>query len=112
MSDEATAIVFPRYREDIDSRRRTLFHSCEEHSVGGRLILVGNENSPRGYSATITSAMRVRLRQLDAADLEKLGGVTADEYLARWDAGNPQCLSVGDPEVWRIEFKYGRTSVQ
>ena len=46
------------------------------------------------------------LAELDA-DLPKLCVSSRDEYLARWDKLHPGVLSVNDPVVCRIEFRYG-----
>ena len=104
-------IVFPRYREDIESKRRTLFHLPENDpgkpDVLDEMVITAHENFPRGIAAVVTNVSLVVLSDISDSDLDKLGGVTKEEYFQRWDGLFPTDLVVSNPKVWRIEFEYG-----
>jgi hypothetical protein len=106
------SVVFPRFQEDVASKKRTLYHEPLGETggleVGDRLILTPHENFPRGVATVVTAIDRVRLKELPEADLEKLAVGSREEYLSRWDAAFPHESSSEDPQVWRIEFRYLR----
>jgi hypothetical protein len=107
MANKFASVVFPRYAEDVSTKKRTLYHSVDTPwDVGQHLILTPHHNFPRGTPAKVTNVTQVKLKDLSEEDLLKLGGITAEEYLARWDAAFPEHSSNTDPLVWRIEFKY------
>lgn len=100
-------VEFPRYAVDITTRRRTVYHTTEGGlHKGNGLCIVSSHNAPRGELVEITDVGKVKLSELSAADFDKLGGVTVEEYRARWDAANPNTLWESDPEVYCIEFRY------
>ncbi len=108
MANKFEPVVFPRYAEDLETKKRTLYHSVDTPwEIGQYLILTSHRQALRGIPAEVTSVIQVKLRDLSEEDLVKLGGITAKEYLARWDAAFPEHASNTDPLVWRIEFKYG-----
>jgi hypothetical protein len=107
-------VRFPRYSEDVMSEKRTIFHVLGENaanrqpfSVGDGLRLLAAPNFPRCKVATITKVDRVQLCQIDDDDLRRLNVPDAATYLSCWDALHPEVPSIGNPEVWRIEFEYG-----
>lgn len=105
-------IVFPRYQEDVESKRRTLFHLPESDTgrpnVSDEMVITPHENFPRGKAAVVTDVSLVELASLPDADLEKLGGVSREEYFQRWNALFPDNQLPSNPKVWRVEFSYGR----
>jgi hypothetical protein len=102
-------VHFPRFRDDVATERRTLFHvPVDDHpwAVDDALRLLEAPNFPRCKVGVITIAAKVRLLETIDADLAKLCA-DRDAYLARWDALYPEAASTLDPVVWRIEFRYG-----
>lgn len=67
-------IVFPRYQEDIESNRRTLFHLPESDScranVLDEMVITPHENFPRGKAAFVTDVSLVELASISDTDLE------------------------------------------
>jgi hypothetical protein len=117
-------IVFPRYREDIEAQRRTLFHWVDMDEVfepGHRLLIPPHHNFPRASPAVVIKVDKVRLQDVTDEDLAKIGvvwqDVDADDrspreaaraaYWSRWDAANPEALAASNPLVQRVEFRYG-----
>lgn len=109
------AIAFPRFEEDILTQNRTLFHLIlkeDDHPIlkdNVLLLLVDHQAAMRGIQAFVTSTTQVNLLEISDEDLVKLGGITKEEYFARWDAIHPDSLAASNPGVWRIEFKYRYT---
>lgn len=109
-------VHFPRY-DDVNSRRRTLLHmpvgvDAEAWEVGDVLRLIAHPNFPRCAVAVLTDVRQVRLLAELDADLDKLGKIDREGYLASWDALHPEQSSADDPQVWRIEFRYGDADSQ
>jgi hypothetical protein len=109
-------VRFPRYSEDVMSEKRTLFHALDGNaangqpfSVGDGLHLLAAPNFPRCVVAVIKKVDRVQLCPISGLDQRCLNVPDAATYLARWDALHPDAPSIGNPEVWRIEFEYGRS---
>lgn len=117
-------IVFPRYREDIEGQRRTLFHWASMDEVfepGHRLLIPLHHNFPRACAAVVTKVDKVRLHDVTDEDLAKIGVVWQDAdaagrsprdaarvaYWERWDAANPETPAATNPIVLRVEFRYG-----
>ena len=118
-------IVFPHFREDIEAQRRTLFHWADMDEVvepGPRLLIPPHHNFPRACAAVVTKVDKVNLLDVTDEDLAKIGIVWQDAddaagrsprmaaraaYWSRWDAANPEALAVTNPNVWRVEFRYG-----
>ena len=115
-------IVFPRYRQDIESQRRTLFHWAAMDEVfepGHRLLIPPHHNFPRASPAVVTRVDEVRLLDVTDEDLAKIGVHWQDAdaadpraaarvaYWSRWDAANPDVLAATNPLVQRVEFRYG-----
>jgi hypothetical protein len=63
--------------------------------------------TPFVRSASIVSVQLVKLLDAIDADLEGLGADTREEFLARWAAANPDLPADGNPEVSRVEWRYG-----
>lgn len=102
-------IRFPRYDEDIKTKKRTLFHWLTDNiRVGDTLYLITDPRFPRANFAKITKVTKVQLCDLNPEDLVMLNVEDAATYLARWDAVHPDNLSSSNPTVYRIEFEYGR----
>jgi hypothetical protein len=103
-------VHFPRYRDDIASEKRTLFHMyIDDHvwSVGDGLRLLAAPNFPRCKVGVLTDVRWVKLLAELEADLPKLCAADRSDYLTRWDLLHPSLASVNDPVVLRIEFRYG-----
>lgn len=111
-SKTSHAVRFPRYNEDINTRKRTLFHVLvdnEEWAVGDDLRLgIANSNFLCIQVGVLTDVRQVHLLADLDADLAKLGNVDRDMYLASWDQTHPDRLASSDPLVWRVEFRYVR----
>jgi hypothetical protein len=103
-------VQFPRWFDDVMRERRTIFHvppDAGPYGVGDALRLLAHPNFPRCKVGVLTSVRRVSLLAELDADLGGLCAADRAEYLARWDAVNPELPSADDPVVWRIEFRYG-----
>lgn len=95
-------IIFPRYSEDIATKRRTLFHAVEDdYEIGEQLCLVGHPDVVRGLAVVVTDVKRTRLEDLTPDDEVKLC-CSKQDYLARWNDLHPGCS-----EAFAIEFRYG-----
>lgn len=103
-------VHFPRYAQDINTRRRTLLHlpldRADAWSIGDELCLLAAPNFPRCAVAVVTSVRWVHLLAELDDDLDKLGKVDRGTYLANWDRLHPQQTAASDPPVLRIEFAY------
>lgn len=113
-------ITFPRHSEDIASRKRTLAHlPCvndaeSPFAVCDAIVMRGQRKDDvvgRYAFGMITSVELVDL-DVSESDLPLLNVASVAEYLARWDATNPQFPAVLRPKVWRIEWAYGRGTMQ
>ena len=101
-------IRFPRYAEDVLTKKRTLFHMpTGAFAVGDGLSLCAAPNFPRAAAAVITKVDQARLCDLTAEDLVLLNVADAAFYLASWDTLYPELPSNSNPLVYRIEFRYG-----
>jgi len=103
-------VRFPRYHDDVESERRTLFHAVVDGhawAAGDGLYLRAEPGFPRCKVAVLADVRQVHLLAELDADLGKLAAKDRADYLARWDDLHPELPSEGDPLVWRIEFRYG-----
>jgi len=103
-------IRFPRWHEDVSLQKRTVAHIRirpeERFFVGDELRLLAAPNFPRCGTGTLTEVALVKLLDVVDSDLAGLNVTSREEYLARWDALHPDMPSSGNPEVWRIAWRY------
>lgn len=125
-------VRFPRYVDDIVSKKRTLMHIPIAGDVATRISVdsaetielphepfeVGdiiefhngdwkpNRTPPRVLIGTVVAASVVAL-EVNDADLPLLNVETAVEYLERWDSLMPDSPASLRPQVWRVEWVYG-----
>jgi len=98
-----SSVIFPRYAEDIATRRRTLMHAVEDvYKVGEQLCLIGHPDVVRGLVATVINVERVLISELTADDEVKLN-CPKEAYLERWNALHPNA----GYWVFAVEFRYG-----
>jgi hypothetical protein len=71
-------------------------------AIGGRKVTV----TPFVRSAAISSVQTVKILDVVDADLEGLGANSREEFLARWNAVNPNLPADGNPEVSRVEWRF------
>ena len=109
--------VLSRVREALDALAER-----GEVELGHRLLIPPHHNFPRACAAVVTKVDKVNLLDVTDEDLAKIGIVWQDAddaagrsprmaaraaYWSRWDAANPEALAVTNPNVWRVEFRYG-----
>lgn len=124
-------IVFPRWTDDIVSKRRTLVHLPViydgEYRKGprfrvGQTLMLTPLRQLWDCWAEITSVDRVQLLDSLAAgdedwillNLAPIGVAmefpdrerARANYWKRWDSTNPTLPCSGNPMVWRVVFKY------
>lgn len=112
-------VRFPRFHDDVVTRRRTIFHmpvDGKTWTVGEALRLAADQRCPpRTWNVpfmvgVLTDVRQVRLLAELDADLASISNVDRAAYLARWDTLHPALPSIADPIVWRIAFRYGEAS--
>jgi len=104
-------IVFPRWIEDVESKRRTLAHfpilpvEVQVFEPGDRILVASHHDAAAVYECEIRKADKVHISELEEADLVKLN-TTRETYVKRWDALHPELLFASNPRVWRLEFTW------
>jgi uncharacterized protein YqfB (UPF0267 family) len=107
---------FARWATDIASGRRTIALVSalrETYTSGDEVHLLSTEPTFKAFvrSAVIVSVRAVKLLDVIDADLDGLNARTREEFLTRWDAMNPDLSADGNPEVSRVEWRYGEEAV-
>jgi hypothetical protein len=124
----AYRIVFPRFGEDVLSKKRTLVHVPASPDVpniwpGDRLLIVMNERDTAGVAGEVIGVSMVKLVESPSPLLGRIAAMGFDDmvrlnlmpgewasavvaYRQRWDATNPDALWASNPTVWRIVFRY------
>lgn len=118
MARYPNTIFFPRWEEDIATRKRTLVHlpAGESCPTVGDTVRITGWHYARGL-VLVTQVAQIRLwttlnededwallnlpRSSPALDEESL--LT---YSARWDGAHPDAPWKSNPLVWRVEFRY------